>query len=157
MLQTSGGVAVQKKTAEKKATEKLAVEMKVVERADETQTVAGMAAAKADFENNRREQTRYSCRLGAEVYRTGSSVPNYCCLTDLSSGGCYLEVHLPFPKDSSVEIIIRTHELKLRLRGKVQASHPGYGMGIAFELKTKEERDQVKQLTDFVESTQPQQ
>jgi DNA-binding NarL/FixJ family response regulator len=103
--------------------------------------------------DNRRTQTRYACRLGAEVYRTGTSVPNHCCLTDLSSGGCYLEVSLPFPVGSSVEIVVRTYEMKLRLRGAVQASHPGYGMGVAFELKTKEERENVKKLTDFVAST----
>ena len=79
--------------------------------------------------NNRRPQVRYACRLGAEVYRTGTSVPNHCCLTDLSSGGCYLEVPLPFPQGSSIEIVVRTYEMKLRLRGTVQTSHPGYGMG----------------------------
>jgi CheY-like chemotaxis protein len=103
--------------------------------------------------NNRRTQTRYACRLGAEVYRTGTSVPHHCCLTDLSSGGCYLEVSLPFPQGTTVEIVVRTHELKLRLRGTVQASHPGYGMGIAFELKTKEEQAGVKKLNDFVAAT----
>jgi hypothetical protein len=103
--------------------------------------------------DNRRAQTRYACRLGAEVYRTGTSVPNHCCLTDLSSGGCYLEVSLPFPPGWSVEIVVRTYELKLRLRGVVQASHPGYGMGVAFELKTKEERANVQKLTDFVAAT----
>ena len=100
--------------------------------------------------NNRRTQTRYNCRIGAEVYRTGTSVPNHCCLTDLSSGGCYLEVSLPFPQGSSVEILVRTYELKLRLRGTVQASHPGYGMGVAFELKTKEEQANVRKLTEYV-------
>ena len=103
--------------------------------------------------DNRRAQKRYACRLGAEVYRTGTSVPNHCCLTDLSSGGCYLEVPLPFPTGSSVEILVRTYEMKLRLRGQVLASHPGYGMGVAFELKTKEERENVKKLTDFVAAT----
>jgi len=103
--------------------------------------------------NNRRLQTRYACRLGAEVYRTGNAVPHHCCLTDLSSGGCYLEVPLPFPSGSTVEIVVRTHQIKLRLRGAVQASHPGYGMGVAFELKTKEEIENVKRLTDFVAAT----
>ncbi len=107
------------------------------------------ATTEADADN-RRQQVRYSCRLGAEVYRTGTSVPNHCCLTDLSSGGCYLEVPLPFPKGSSVEILVRTYEMKLRLRGTVLTSHPGYGMGIGFELKTKEEQANVKKLTDFV-------
>ncbi|MGC2450613.1 MAG: response regulator [Candidatus Sulfotelmatobacter sp.] len=105
--------------------------------------------------NNRRTQTRYNCRIGAEVYHAGTSVPNHCCLTDLSSGGCYLEVPLPFPMGSSVEILVRTYELKIRLSGTVQASHPGYGMGVAFDLKTKEEQLSVKRLTDFVAATLP--
>jgi CheY-like chemotaxis protein len=108
------------------------------------------ASAVAD---NRRTQARYACRLGAEVYRTGVSVPHHCCLTDLSSGGCYLEVPMSFPQGSSVEIVVRTYEMKLRLRGTVQASHPGYGVGVAFELKAKEEQANVNKLIDFVAST----
>jgi hypothetical protein len=119
-------------------------------QAQEKSTAAIEAEADA---NNRRLQVRYSCRLGAEVYRTGTSVPNHCCLTDLSSGGCYLEVPLPFPPGSSIEILVRTYEMKLRLRGTVLTSHPGYGMGIGFELKTKEEQANVQKLTEFVAST----
>ena len=122
-------------------------------RADEetgataSQSVAAHVQSDPD---NRRSQQRYSCRLGSQVYRTGISVPHHCCLTDLSSGGCYLEVSLPFPMGTSVEITVRTQNLKLSLRGTVQASHPGYGMGVAFELKTKADRDEVQKLTDFV-------
>ncbi len=103
--------------------------------------------------DNRRTKTRYACRLGAEVYRPGIAAPHRCCLTDLSAGGCYLEVALPFPQGSPLEIVVRTYELKLRLRGKVLASHPGYGMGVEFELDTEEERANLKQLTDFVAAT----
>ncbi len=60
---------------------------------------------------------------------------------------------LPFPSGASVEILVRTHELKLRLRGVVQAAHPGFGMGVSFELKTKDECESVKKLTDFVAAT----
>jgi CheY-like chemotaxis protein len=104
----------------------------------------------APVPDNRRGQVRYACRLGAEVYRAGSSVPHRCCLTDLSPGGCYLEGHSPFPVGTTVEITVRTYDLKLRLTGIVQGSHPGYGMGIVFELKTKDERAEVKKLTDMV-------
>jgi CheY-like chemotaxis protein len=113
---------------------------------------ATVSQSKPDADN-RRSQTRYACRLGAEVYHTGNSVPNRCCLTDLSAGGCYLEVPLPFPPGSMVEILVRTHDLKLRLRGSVQASHPGFGMGVSFELKTKEQIESIKKLTDFVAAT----
>jgi hypothetical protein len=103
--------------------------------------------------DNRRTKTRHACRLSAEVYRPGIAAPHRCCLTDLSAGGCYLEVALPFPKGSPLEIVVRTYELKLRLRGTVLASHPGYGMGVAFELDTEEERSYLRELTDFVAAT----
>jgi CheY-like chemotaxis protein len=100
-----------------------------------------------------RKQIRYACRLGAEVYRAGVSIPHHCCLTDLSFGGCYLEVSARFPEGATVEILVRTYEMKLQVRGTVQASHPGYGMGVAFDLKTRDEQANVKKLTDFVAST----
>jgi CheY-like chemotaxis protein len=123
--------------------------------ADGQQKVTSVnAAPQSDsVPDNRRAQARYACRLGAEVYLEGSAVPHHCCLTDLSSGGCYLEVHSPFPLGSAVEITVRTYDLKLRLRGIVQASHPCYGMGIVFELKTRDERRGVQQLIDFVAAT----
>jgi DNA-binding NarL/FixJ family response regulator len=100
--------------------------------------------------NNRRGQTRFACRLGAEVYQQGSSVRNYCHLSDLSPGGCYLEMSLAFPAGTSIEITVRTQEMKLRLSGLVKASHAGYGMGVSFKLNTKDERQGVQQLMDFV-------
>jgi CheY-like chemotaxis protein len=103
--------------------------------------------------DNRRGQTRYACRLGAEVYQQGSSVRNYCHLSDLSPGGCYLEMPLAFPAGTAIEITVRTQEMKLRLSGSVKASHPGYGMGVSFTLNSKDERQGVQQLIDFVAAT----
>jgi hypothetical protein len=102
---------------------------------------------------NRRGQTRYACRLGAEVYQRGSSVKNYCHLSDLGPGGCYLEMPLAFPAGTEIEIIVRTHEMKLRLSGQVKSSHPGYGMGVLFRLNTNDDRQGVQQLIDFVAAT----
>jgi hypothetical protein len=111
----------------------------------------GEAGARLRSEpDNRRRETRYACRLGAEVYQQGSTVKNYCHLSDLGPGGCYLEMPLAFSVGTAVEIIVRTHEMKLHLTGQVKASHPGYGMGISFLLNTKNERHGVQQLIDFV-------
>jgi CheY-like chemotaxis protein len=111
----------------------------------------GEAAARLrDEPSNRRGQIRYACRLGAEVYQTGSPVRHYCHLSDLSPGGCYLEMPLAFAAGLTVEIVVRTHEMKLRLSGEVKASHPSYGMGVLFHLNTKDERHGVQQLIDFV-------
>jgi len=110
-------------------------------------------AARRDEPDNRRGQTRYACRLGAEVYEKGSSVRNYCHLSDLSPGGCYLEMPLAFPAGTPVEITVRTKDMKLRLSGEVKSSHPGYGMGVLFHLNTRDERNGVQQLIDFVAAT----
>jgi CheY-like chemotaxis protein len=123
-------------------------------RKEDLKTSDGETGAQLRGESgNRRGETRYACRLGAEVYQKGSSVRNYCHLSDLSPSGCYLEMPLAFEAGVTVEIVVRTYEIKLRLNGEVKSSHPGYGMGVLFHLNTKEERDGVQQLIDFVAAT----
>ena len=124
------------------------------EQTQKEQGSEGQASARLRSEpSNRRGKDRYACRIGAEVYKTGTSVRNYCHLSDLGPGGCYLEMPLAFPTGTTVEIVVRTYEMKLRLSGEVRASHPGYGMGVSFKLNTKEERAGVQQLIDFVAAT----
>jgi CheY-like chemotaxis protein len=126
--------------------ESVAAEQQVERK--EAQSSEGEAGA-ARKPDNRRGQTRYACRLGAEVYQRGSSVRNYCYLSDLAPGGCYLEMPLAFPAGTLVEITVRTQDMKLRLSGVVKASHPGYGMGVSFMLNTRDERHGVQQLIEF--------
>ena len=96
--------------------------------------------------SNRRIQSRLACRLSADVFRLGEGVPNRCTLSDISTGGCYVETPAPFPPQTVVNLVVRTQTLKLRVRGTVQVTHPGFGMGVQFSLNTVDERDQVKQL-----------
>jgi hypothetical protein len=99
---------------------------------------------------DRRERSRHACRLGAEVYRVGSNVPTRCSLSDIGTGGCYVETSEPFPSGTTVLIVVRTSDIRLRVQGSVQAMHRGFGMGVSFSLKTAEERDQVQQLIALV-------
>jgi CheY-like chemotaxis protein len=96
--------------------------------------------------SNRRVQSRHACRLSADVFRLGEGVPNRCTLSDISTGGCYVETASPFATQTTVNIVVRTQDLKLRVRGTVQVVHPGFGMGVQFSLNTADEREQVKQL-----------
>jgi len=95
---------------------------------------------------NRRGQSRHACRLGADVYRIGVSVPNRASLTDISAGGCYVEMPTPFPAGTQVEIVVRTQQMKLKTRGVVQSVHPGFGMGVQLTLNSPEDRDHVQSL-----------
>jgi CheY-like chemotaxis protein len=110
---------------------------------------SGLARLRAS-PGNRRGQSRHACRLGADVYRMGVSVPNRCSLTDISAGGCYIEMPTPFPAGTQVEIVVRTQNLKLRTRGVVQSVHPGFGMGVRLTLQTADDGDQVQALIDLL-------
>jgi CheY-like chemotaxis protein len=95
---------------------------------------------------DRRGEVRHACRLGAEVYRSGGKTPQRCTLTDISPGGCYVETTEPVASGTLVELMVRTDDVRLKLSGKVHATHPGYGMGVEFMQKTEHQREQVKQL-----------
>ncbi len=95
---------------------------------------------------NRRGEYRLNCKLGAEVYRLGTNVPNRCTLSDISEGGCYVEMPSPLTGQSGVEILVRTADEKLRIRGQVLATHPGFGMGVRFKFRDSAEREQVLRL-----------
>jgi CheY-like chemotaxis protein len=102
---------------------------------------------------NRRSQSRHNCRLGADVYRVGVSVPNRCSLSDISPGGCYIEMPTPLPVGTHLEIVVRTQNMKLRVLGLVQSVHQGFGMGVRFELKTPEEHGHVQTLIRLLEQS----
>jgi CheY-like chemotaxis protein len=108
---------------------------------------------------DRRSRSRKGCSLSAEVYQADHKVPNRCRLSDVSNGGCYVETPLPFATGTALEIMVRTDELKLRIYGKVKSTHPGFGMGVQFNLDTPEQHSQVQQLiacaTALLEEAEP--
>lgn len=112
-------------------------------QADRDHTLAKKAAA---LSGNRRGERRFPCKLGAEVYRRGSSVPNRCTLSDVSEGGCYVEMPSPLGEQAGVEIVVRTPDIKLKIRGQVLAVHPGFGMGVQFTFDDAAEREEILRL-----------
>jgi hypothetical protein len=95
---------------------------------------------------NRRGERRFACKLGAEVYRLGTNVPNRCTLSDISEGGCYVEMPSPLSGQSGVEILVRTTDTKFKIRGQVLATHPGFGMGVRFVFRDSVEREEILRL-----------
>jgi|ERR1700722_10508150 len=101
---------------------------------------------------DRRNLSRYPCCLGAKVYRADSNVATRCTLVDISPGGCYIKSAETFPSGTPLEMVVRTEDLRLRIHGKVQSMHPGFGMGVEFSLRTEDQRKQVQQLIACVQS-----
>jgi CheY-like chemotaxis protein len=101
---------------------------------------------------DRRNLSRHACCLGAEVYRADSTVATRCTLSDISSGGCYVETAETFPSGTLLEIVVRTEDHRIRVHGMVQSMHPGFGMGVKFNLRTDDHRKQVQQLIACAQS-----
>jgi len=66
--------------------------------------------------------------------------PVRCQLTDLSLGGCYLEISSPFPVSTRVTLSMRAAGVELRSEGVVRVMHPDQGMGVEFTQTTAEHR-----------------
>ena len=99
---------------------------------------------------DRRDPGRKSCRLGADVLATGSAVRQRCILIDVSRGGCYLETTAPLPVGTTLDIVIRTAELKLSLPGVVRKVDPNFGMGVKFATSSDRLKDNINQLVECV-------
>jgi DNA-binding response OmpR family regulator len=72
--------------------------------------------------------------------------PIRCQLTDLSLGGCYLELSSPFPPSSRVTLSIRAAGTEARVQGVVRVMHPDRGMGVEFTQSTPQHRKAVEDL-----------
>lgn len=83
-------------------------------------------------------------RHSPEIENEDPPVP--CKLTDLSLGGCYLEMATPFPARAQVALTMRIAELQVRVEGVVRVTHPEIGMGVEFVRTTSQQREQVEKL-----------
>jgi c-di-GMP-binding flagellar brake protein YcgR len=72
--------------------------------------------------------------------------PIRCQLTDLSLGGCYLEISSPFPASSRVTLSMRAGAVEVRAQGVVRVMHPDKGMGVEFIQTTPGHRASVEKF-----------
>lgn len=70
--------------------------------------------------------------------------PVECRLTDLSLGGCYLEMTSPFPVRTKVVLAMEIEQLRVEVEGVVRVMHPETGMGVEFTRTTGDQRTHVE-------------
>ncbi len=76
--------------------------------------------------------------------------PVRCQLTDLSLGGCYLEIGSPFPVSTRVTLSMRAAGLEFRTEGVVRIMHPDKGMGVEFIQSTPEHRGLLEKFLSLL-------
>lgn len=99
-------------------------------------------------QRERRRFARHTCRLEAQVATEGAygKVVMNGKITDISLGGCYLEMLAPLPVDTPVELTFSAGDAPLDLAAKVVSSQEGFGMGLAFTGMSPEEFEILRQF-----------
>jgi hypothetical protein len=108
------------------------------------------AATESSAPPERRNYPRYKCE-GSATFRTqGSDVRTWGTFTDLSLGGCYVELKATFPAGAVIDLELELNGVRAQLKGEVRVSYPFLGMGVAFRNMTPENRRQVQAMIDSV-------
>jgi len=64
---------------------------------------------------------------------------------DISLGGCYIEMMIPLPVSTQLNLAIWLDRGKLETPGLVTSSHAGFGIGVKFIGMGKPERQALEQ------------
>jgi hypothetical protein len=99
-----------------------------------------------DFRQSYKDRRRYirvKCSISAELHPFGQPVIRGKA-SDLSEGGCFVEMPIPLQVDTTFEIAIWLGQTKLRLKGAVASSAPGFGIGVRFVNPSPADRDALK-------------
>jgi PilZ domain len=97
----------------------------------------------------RRKHFRYRCQGKAFVsVKEDSDQGHFGIFTDITVGGCYVEMGSPFPLGIHVYLKLSVDGAEASVEGRVRSSCPGLGMGISFRGTTPQQLEQLSQLID---------
>ncbi|MGA9885258.1 MAG: PilZ domain-containing protein [Candidatus Acidiferrales bacterium] len=96
----------------------------------------------------RRRFARHACRLETQVIAEGAygKVEVKGKITDISLGGCYVEMLAPLPEETPLELAFSTGQAPLHLAAKVCTAQDGFGMGLLFTGMSPEEFEILRQF-----------
>ena len=68
-------------------------------------------------------------------------------VTDISLGGCYVEMLSPLPAGTAVELSFDLDGSPVNFPAKVRSQHMGFGMGLAFTIVSAESMEILRRFT----------
>lgn len=92
----------------------------------------------------RRRSPRVKGSVSAELHPSEGSVI-WGKASDLSLGGCFVEMPIPLPIETRLVIMLWLGETKLRLNGQVVSASPGFGIGLRFTEVSAESEQFLRQ------------
>ncbi len=102
---------------------------------------------------DQRLHTRMKCRLTIELHPQPGGGPIFGNLIDLSLGGCYVETSAILTPGSNVKVVFSMDDTNLNSEGTIARIHPGSGVAIQFKEMSRESREKMYRILEFVQST----
>lgn len=84
--------------------------------------------------------------MKGDVAVQGSSARIFGTVTDISLGGCYIEMLSPLPVGTDVAMTLTPGDETLHVVGKVRSSQNGMGMGVSFTGISSEDFETLRQF-----------
>jgi len=100
-------------------------------------------------DKDRRQSARVKCSISAELHPVGQPVI-WGKVSDLSLGGCFVEMPIPLPVNTKFEVALWLGETKLRLKGEVASSSPGFGIGVRFTNISPESQESLRRHMQII-------
>jgi c-di-GMP-binding flagellar brake protein YcgR len=97
----------------------------------------------------RRQFQRLPVALQIELRVQGDSVPLRLQTSDVSAGGCYLEMMFTYEVGTLLDINLWLGHQRLSVRGRVVTRHPQFGNGVEFHDLSDVAKDRLQQLLEF--------
>jgi diguanylate cyclase (GGDEF)-like protein/putative nucleotidyltransferase with HDIG domain len=108
---------------------------------------------KQPSQKDRRLHTRMKCRLTVELHPQSGGGPIFGNLIDISLGGCYVETSALLSPGSGIKMVFSMDDGSLSAEGNVARIHPGSGIAIQFKEMSRESRERMYTILEFVQST----
>src|SRR5271166_2546703 len=108
---------------------------------------------KQPSQKDQRLHTRVKCRRTIELHPHGGAGPVFGNLIDISLGGCYVETSAILTPGSNVRVVFSIDKGDLTAEGTVARIHPGSGVAVQFKEMSRESREKMYRILEFVLST----
>jgi hypothetical protein len=92
-----------------------------------------------------RKYSRFKCQNSVELH-TQEGASFWASTSDLSVGGCFIEMTIPLPKGTKLKIGMWIGETKLWAECEVAYSSPGFGTGMKFSRIAEPDLERIRQF-----------
>jgi len=105
--------------------------------------------------DERRQHPRYLCCGDAEIYAHDAKHPERGRLSDISRGGCFVEMLPPIAVDAKVSVVLLIAQRRIRAEGRVRSLLPNFGVGVQFLRFEPEDLQRLEEVLGALEKGAP--